>query len=59
LEQLRSSLKSSTWDLVAAANSKVDDIGADEGLDPRWLSASRHQQNKMNDKTTQQEMWIA
>jgi intraflagellar transport protein 46 len=45
LEQLRASLKSSTRDLVAAANSKMDGSGADESLD----GSSARMQEKFND----------
>jgi hypothetical protein len=46
LEQLKASLKSSTKDLVSAANIKMDGIGADESLHG---SSANRQENKIND----------
>jgi intraflagellar transport protein 46 len=48
LEQLRASLKSSTRDLVAAANKRMDGIGADE--DKSMDSSSSSVQEDFNDK---------
>lgn len=46
MAQLKASLKSSTRDLVSAANGKMDGIGADESLDG---SSANRQENKIND----------